>query len=119
MSNNIPTEIDKNEFEKKILKKLNNEKFSMYKSKIIENYKCPKTATKYTLKSSITNEELNNINYILKRIGYNNSFKSLNDIAKYLRWLSKEKKYIIIFAYNGTGKTRLSCEFKTTLSSSP
>lgn len=112
MSINIPTEIDKNEFEKKILKKLNNEKFSMYKSKIIENYKCPKTATKYTLKSSITNEELNNINYILKRIGYNNSFKSLNDIAKYLRWLSKEKKYIIIFAYNGTGKTRLSCEFK-------
>ena len=26
--------------------------------------------------------------------------------------LTEEKKYIIIFAYNGTGKTRLSCEFK-------
>ena len=27
--------------------------------------------------------------------------------------LLKDKKYVLLFAYNGTGKTRLSAEFKT------
>ncbi|WP_300747647.1 AAA family ATPase [uncultured Brachyspira sp.] len=39
-------------------------------------------------------------------------FYSLEDIAKYFRDFLDKKKYIILFAYNGTGKTRLSNKFK-------
>ena len=38
------------------------------------------------------------------------TYKDLDSLVKYLR--SLDKKYILLFAYNGTGKTRLSMEFK-------
>ena len=38
---------------------------------------------------------------------------NLQEIARYLRRLLEDKKYVLLFAYNGTGKTRLSAEFKT------
>jgi hypothetical protein len=44
-----------------------------------------------------------------------NTFKSLNRLAERLRNdlnNTDDKKYILIFAHNGTGKTRLSMEFK-------
>lgn len=40
------------------------------------------------------------------------TFADLNAIAIHLREKLAEKKYILLFAYNGTGKTRLSMEFK-------
>ena len=40
------------------------------------------------------------------------SFASLNTLAKHLRQELDNKKYILIYAYNGTGKTRLSTAFK-------
>lgn len=40
------------------------------------------------------------------------SFDDLNEVATHLRKKLAEKKYILLFAYNGTGKTRLSMEFK-------
>ncbi|ENP8182844.1 AAA family ATPase [Vibrio parahaemolyticus] len=39
-------------------------------------------------------------------------FENLNAVATHLREKLDEKKYIVLFAYNGTGKTRLSMEFK-------
>lgn len=39
-------------------------------------------------------------------------FDNLNAVATYLREKLAEKKYILLFAYNGTGKTRLSMDFK-------
>ena len=39
-------------------------------------------------------------------------FTNLDDIAIHLRQQLQIKKYILIFAYNGTGKTRLSTKFK-------
>ncbi len=110
MINTIPKVIDKNTFDK-IQKKLNNEKYSRYKKIITENYKCPKEMTEYTLKENLSEEILKKIDFVLKWIGFI-EFSTLCDISEYLRMLTKEKKYIIIFAYNGTGKTRLSCEFK-------
>ncbi|WP_042728977.1 AAA family ATPase [Pseudomonas fluorescens] len=41
------------------------------------------------------------------------TFADLNAIATHLREKLAEKKYILLFAYNGTGKTRLSMEFKS------
>lgn len=40
------------------------------------------------------------------------TFNSLDAIASYLRERLEQKKYILLFAYNGTGKTRLSMAFK-------
>ncbi len=40
------------------------------------------------------------------------SFNNLDEVATHLRDKLKEKKYILLFAYNGTGKTRLSMAFK-------
>lgn len=40
------------------------------------------------------------------------SFPNLTALATHFRSLFESKKYILLFAYNGTGKTRLSCEFK-------
>ena len=111
MSNTIPKTIDKNSFNK-IQKKLNNKKYSHYKNIITENYKCPRGMTEYTLKENLSEEILKKIDFVLKWIGFI-EFSTLCDISEYLRMLTEEKKYIIIFAYNGTGKTRLSCEFKT------
>ncbi|QVI85621.1 AAA family ATPase [Pseudomonas viridiflava] len=39
-------------------------------------------------------------------------FSDLDAVATQLREKLEEKKYILLFAYNGTGKTRLSMEFK-------
>lgn len=40
------------------------------------------------------------------------AFTSLKDIAANFRSTLEDKKYILLFAYNGTGKTRLSMDFK-------
>lgn len=39
-------------------------------------------------------------------------FANLGELATHLREKLDEKKYILLFAYNGTGKTRLSMSFK-------
>jgi len=40
------------------------------------------------------------------------TFTNLDAIAKHLRECLDQKKYVLLFAYNGTGKTRLSMAFK-------
>lgn len=40
------------------------------------------------------------------------AFANLDALAAYLRGELESKKYILLFAYNGTGKTRLSMAFK-------
>lgn len=40
------------------------------------------------------------------------SFKNIGALATGLRQKLEEKKYILLYAYNGTGKTRLSMAFK-------
>lgn len=39
-------------------------------------------------------------------------FEKLEDLVSHFRQLLAGKKYILLYAYNGTGKTRLSMEFK-------
>ncbi len=40
------------------------------------------------------------------------AFLDLNGLVAHLREKLKDKKYVLLFAYNGTGKTRLSMAFK-------
>ncbi|MBT2653234.1 AAA family ATPase [Oceanobacillus sp. ISL-73] len=39
-------------------------------------------------------------------------FSDLDALATHFRGILENKKYVLLFAYNGTGKTRLSCAFK-------
>ncbi len=40
------------------------------------------------------------------------TFDNLDQLAEHLRERLEQKKYVLLFAYNGTGKTRLSMAFK-------
>lgn len=113
MSINITSAFSKEDFKKLTNKKLNNDNFQQYKKLFTDNYKCPRGAEQYSLKEGLSDELLAKLDFVLKRIENKKQFDSLKDIAKYLRMLLEEKKYIVLFAYNGTGKTRLSVEFKS------
>jgi len=108
----VPSKIEKETFKTMVLKNLNNDKFSHYKKMFTDNYKCPRNSEEYTLKENLSDDVLAKLDFVLKRIGYN-QFDTIKDIAEYFRILLDEKKYIVLFAYNGTGKTRLSVEFKS------
>lgn len=112
MSINVPARFTKEEFNKLTNKKLNNDNFQQYKKIITENYRKARGSVEYTLKDGISPEALVKIDFILKRVG-DKEFDSVKEIAEYFRMLLEEKKYIVLFAYNGTGKTRLSVEFKS------
>ncbi len=117
MSMNIPESFTREEFQKLTNKTLgnkphNNNPFQQYKKIITDNYKKDRSSGNYILKEGLSSEALANIDFIFKRIGYK-EFNSIREIAEYFKRLLEEKKYIVLFAYNGTGKTRLSGEFKS------
>ena len=112
MSINIPSSFTREEFQKLTNKTLCNDEFQHYQKIITESYKKDKTSGNYILKENVSQELLVNIDFIFKRIGHK-KFSSIKEIAEYFKKLLDEKKYIILFAYNGTGKTRLSGEFKS------
>lgn len=111
MSIKVPDKFSREEFNKLTNKTLNTPDFQQYISIIKESYKKPKSGTEYFLKEGLSDQLLLKLDYIFKRIG-ERQFDSLEEIAKYFRMLLDDKKYIMLFAYNGTGKTRLSAEFK-------
>lgn len=112
MNTPIPATIQKEEYQKKYLGKLDRDFGDLdYKNFFIKCYKNDKPTKTYVLKDDLSGEDLVKLDFILKRMGYS-SFESLHDIAQYFKKLLDEKKFILLFAYNGTGKTRLSCTFK-------
>lgn len=112
MNTHVPSEFTKVEFNKLINSILIGNDFEQYKSLFRENYKKQKGTNTYQLKDNVTLEIKKKIDYVLKRVG-DGHFDTLTDIAEYFRMLLEDKKFIVLFAYNGTGKTRLSAEFKT------
>lgn len=113
MSINVPAKFTDAEFKNLKNKELNNDNFRQYQRLFTDNYKKPRGADEYTLKYGLSQEILVKVDYVLKRIGYNNRYDTLEDISKYFRMLLDEKKCLVLFAYNGMGKTRLSVEFKS------
>lgn len=114
MSINVPEIISKEKYKKLTNKTLNTPDFQQYKSIVTNNYKRSNDRTEYHLKEGLAEQVLIKLDFIFKRIG-EPQFENLEEIAKYFRMILDEerKKYILLFAYNGTGKTRLSAEFKT------
>ena len=112
MNINIPDKYSTKEFNKLLNKTLRSDDFRQYQALFKESYKKSKGATEYQLKDGISVETKKKIDYVLKRVG-DGRFDTLKDIAEYFRMLLEDRKFIVLFAYNGTGKTRLSAEFKS------
>ena len=112
MSINVPEKLSKQEYNE-LLNSLKECDLTKYTDLIKENYKKPKGEMEYSLKNGIGEPVRIDLDYVLKRISNKQAFDTLQEIARYLRMLLEDKKYVLLFAYNGTGKTRLSAEFKT------
>ena len=112
MSISVPEKLSKKEYTD-ILNSLQKYELTKYSDLFKENYKKPKGETEYFLKDSIDELVRIRLYYALKRMSNKQEFEDLQEIARYLRMLLEDKKYVLLFAYNGTGKTRLSTEFKT------
>lgn len=111
MKYNIPQKLSQEEYDSHIYKKLNDPKVQSYRSLFKRSYTVSPETGERTLKDTLSDDELAKMDFVLKRIGYS-QFVTIKEVAEYFRILLQEKKYIFLFAYNGTGKTRLSVEFK-------
>lgn len=113
MSHRVPLRIPNDVFKKDVINKLKHKDYENlgYKALIDNNYTYKTDTEEYTLSNGIAEDVIIEIEFILKRIGFI-QFKTLKELSSYFRKLLDHKKYILIFAYNGTGKTRLSTEFK-------
>lgn len=101
--------IEKEIFKKEIINKLNKKEFQEkgYKQTILDNYEI--NNDEYNLKEGLDEDTTQSILRILKTIGFL-PFESLEDIVDHIREFNK--KYTLLYAYNGVGKTRLSVAFK-------
>lgn len=107
----ILLKIEKELFENEILKKLNRKDFQEkgYKKIIQDNYVINHGKTEYDLIENLDETIVKSIIHIFKTIGII-PLKSLKDIANHVREF--EKKFTLVYAHNGVGKTRLSVAFK-------
>jgi hypothetical protein len=105
------TKIEQNVFRNEILKKLNKEELQKkgYKTVIQNNYTFNRANGEYILNEGIEEPVLKSILHIFKTIGFL-PLQSLEDVAEHIREFNK--KYTLLYAYNGVGKTRLSVAFK-------
>jgi hypothetical protein len=103
--------IEQNVFKNEIIKELNKEELQKkgYKTVIQNNYTYNRVDSEYTLNEGIEDPELKSILHILKTIGFL-PLETLEDVSVHLREFNK--KYTLLYAYNGVGKTRLSVAFK-------
>lgn len=109
--NNAYLKIEKEVFKKEILNKLNKKEFQEkgYKQTIINNYKFNNDDGVYYLNEGLDGKTIKNIAHILITIGFL-PFELLEDIVDHIREFNK--KFTLLYAYNGIGKTRLSVAFK-------
>lgn len=103
--------IEKGIFENEILKKLSQREYQSkdYKSFIQNSYEFDQPLNGFRIKEDLSPEDENQAVQILKMIHYL-PFESLEDIAVYMRGF--DKKFTLLYAFNGVGKTRLSVAFK-------
>jgi len=105
------TNIEEAVLKKEVLKKLNRPEFKStdFKKTIQDNYALNAENDAYVLKDGLNANTINKIVSILKTVGFV-PFDSLDEVVNHIK--SIEKKYTLLFAYNGTGKTRLSMKFR-------
>ncbi len=113
MSGRIPAKIQKDVFKRNILNKLKHREYENlgYRDLLEDNFNYKADTMEYILKDNVSEGVLVEIEFIFKRIGFI-QFETIAEIPSYFRKLLNLKKHILLFAYNGTGKTRISGAFK-------
>lgn len=103
--------IEKEIFQKEIVNKLNKKEFQEkgYKQTLQDNYVISDDKSEYNFKDGLDEITTKSILHILKTIGFL-PLESLEDIVDNIREF--KKKFTLLYAYNGIGKTRLSVSFK-------
>lgn len=97
---------------KKMLSNLRYNMAGIYLNDYIESYKYNKSSNKYVLKKNVSQKKKENIEFIDFYFYKEKSFISIDMCADFLRKTLIFKNVISLFAYNSTGKTRLSTDFK-------
>lgn len=99
---------------KKMKDNLMNNKYiaRIYLDKFTKSYKYDILSNEYILKPNISQKKKEDLEFIYFYFYKKKSFKSVNMCAEFLRKSLVFKDVISLFAYNSTGKTRLSTEFK-------
>lgn len=105
--------IDKNHYEY-ILEEIKKNIYisEVYLNNFIESYKHKKLSNEYILRANVSQKKKEDIEFVYSYFDKSRSFTNIDDCAKFLRKTLSFKNVISIFAYNSTGKTRLSTEFK-------
>jgi hypothetical protein len=105
------TKIQEDVFKNEILKKLNKREFQEkgYRTIIQNSYNYIRVNNEYILKEGIEEPLINNILHILKVVGFL-QLETLEDVTDHIREF--DKKFTLLYAFNGVGKTRLSVAFK-------
>ena len=84
----------------------------VYLNNFIESYKHKKSSNQYILKANVSQKKKEDIEFICFYFDKTRALPNVNYCAKFLRKTLAFKNVISLFAYNSTGKTRLSTEFK-------
>jgi hypothetical protein len=104
----LPVKLDKQAFEKDFLERI---KSKSKKAIVKKCYPFETVTNEYKLKADLSEKDIAELEYICKISGIL-QFESIEEISIAFRRELSDKKSILLFAYNGTGKTRLSMAFK-------
>lgn len=109
--NELIKKVEKSVFKKEILHGLDKPEFKSktYKKTIEESYELDTDSDFFILKNGLKANIIEKVEHILKAVGFI-PFESLKEVVYHIRDINK--KYTLLFAYNGTGKTRLSMDFR-------
>lgn len=98
-------------YKKEVLRKLDKPEFKNgdFRKTIIDSYSLNAEKDVHILNEGLDENTTKKIIKILKTVGYL-PFESFKEIVNHIKEI--DKKYTLLFAYNGTGKTRLSMKFR-------
>ena len=109
---NIDVIDEKNYIKIKDMLLKNSDMATIYINNFIRSYKYDELSHEYILKQNVSKKKKEDIEFVYSYFDKSRSFTNIDDCAKFLRKTLSFKNVISIFAYNSTGKTRLSTEFK-------
>lgn len=108
MSGTLPVRVEKQVFEKKFLERIKNKHYKVIAKR---SYVLETDADEYKLKDDLSGNDTSELEHIFKISGIVR-FETIEEISAAFRRELHDKKYILLFAFNSTGKTRLSMAFK-------
>ncbi len=107
----LPASFSKLHFENQIIPKIQGR---ANRNLLKRTYQLDENEEQYQLTDSLDEEATQELEHLLIKAGLL-EVESLEKVATTIRTILEKKRYLLLFAYNGTGKTRLSMSFKDQL----